>query len=499
MSDEPPLAGHYGATLAMVLLALVPDIILTTAFTLLEPGIGHAIKVGPTAAEVTNGLSNASYAFGALSAGYLIQRFRPRRLFLLSEAAFVLGSALAATSGGIIAFGAGRILQGAATGVLLVVALPPLTTQFSSRRLPTTVAAVNIGFFGAVTLGPVVAGPVLALGLWRWLFAVVGIVGAVGFAFGWLIVRGDPPRNPGRKPQWSMFALAAAATGLPFFGTSELTSVPFSSPVFLGPLVAGLAALVALVVSQYRRSNAVVPVKYIKNPLPLAGTLVAMVAGASFVSLLTLAETLLTKVERIGPVSAGLAFWPEVLGVALSATVFGALFRTRWLAHFVLAGLVFLIAAGIAMTRVGPATPLPAVMAIAGALGAGAGATVAPALYMAGMAVSSRLLGSVFGLVEMVRSEADFLVAPVMLAVAEGVGKAPAALASGLREAALITLAITLAGTVGTLVIYFRGKLRPAVPDLDAWLDTDAVALSPKETLSARRASHNAPSGLKGG
>lgn len=482
MPEEPSLAGNYGATLAMVLLALVPDIILTTAFTLLEPQIGRSIGAGPTVLAVSNGLSNAGYAFGAVSAGFLIQRFRQRRLFLLSETTFVVGSVLAAASGGIFAFAAGRILQGTATGLLLVIALPPLTTQFPSRRLPTTVAAVNIGFFGAVTLGPVVGGPVAALGLWRWLFTVVAMAGVVGLAFGWLVERPSPAPTPDRKPQWSVFVLAALATGLPFFGVSELTSAPFSSPLFLGPLVAGLAALVALVYSQYKRSHAIVPVKYIADPLPLAGTLVAMVAGASFVSLLTLAETLLTKVQKAGSITAGLTFWPEVLGVAIAAIAFGALFRTRWLGPFVGAGMVLLIGAGVAMTQVGRSSSSVLVMSVAGALGAGAGSTVAPALYLAGLSVSSKLLGSVFGLVEMVRSEADFLVGPVMLAVAEGVGKAPAALAEGLREAALVSLLITLAGTVGTVVIYIRGGLRPAVPDLDAWLGSGEVALSPKDT-----------------
>jgi MFS family permease len=54
---------------------------------------------------------------------------------------------------------------------MLVVALPPLITRYGVERLPRTAAAVNIGLFGAVTVGPVLAG-LIAAQSWRIAFAV---------------------------------------------------------------------------------------------------------------------------------------------------------------------------------------------------------------------------------------------------------------------------------------------------------------------------------------
>ena len=83
-----------------------------------------------------------------------------------------------------------------------------------------------------------------------------------------------------------MLPLAAAATVLPFFATSSLARVGATSPVFLVPFVLGLAALLALIVTQYRSGDPLMPVQALSTQLPVTGTLVAMVAGAVFVALL---------------------------------------------------------------------------------------------------------------------------------------------------------------------------------------------------------------------
>src|SRR3954471_8306417 len=120
-----PIEGSYWSAFALVMIALCPNIIVTTAWTLVTKPIGHSVALGPTGLEITEGLSNASYAFGALVGGDLIQRFRHRPLFFGCESLFVLGCVLAAAATNWEVFAVGRVLQGLATGFLLVVAIPP--------------------------------------------------------------------------------------------------------------------------------------------------------------------------------------------------------------------------------------------------------------------------------------------------------------------------------------------------------------------------------------
>src|SRR6185312_12515132 len=94
-----PFEGVYGISLLTAILALVPYIIVTSAYALFRKQVSQDIGAGATGLEIVNGLSTAGYAFGALLGGDLINRFKQRHLFLLCEGLFVLGCALAATAG----------------------------------------------------------------------------------------------------------------------------------------------------------------------------------------------------------------------------------------------------------------------------------------------------------------------------------------------------------------------------------------------------------------
>lgn len=87
--------------------------------------------------------------------------------------------------------------------------------------------------------------------------------------------------------------------------------------------------------------------------------------------------------------------------------------RSRYLPVFVLAGMLSLIGAAAALARLGSADPHKIITAVALLLGFGAGATVSPALWVAGFSLPSKMVGMIFALVELVRSVADFILAPV--------------------------------------------------------------------------------------
>lgn len=145
--------------------------------------------------------------------GDLIQRFRQRVLFLICEAAFALSCVLAALAPEIISYSAGRVLQGLATGLLLVIALPRIIQRFPSECVPITAAAINIGFFGAVTVGPLIGGLV------RHMRGGCSMV----FSRFWALQISSLPYSPSLTPSQGMpFDLAAvllalAGTMLPFW------------------------------------------------------------------------------------------------------------------------------------------------------------------------------------------------------------------------------------------------------------------------------------------
>ena len=120
MSGSPPLADRYGAGVAIALLGLCPYIVLTTASLPLQPVLEKDLHTSAQTLQLAGGMSNAGYALGAVIAAMLAQRIVSRHLFLAYEAMFVAGSVLAVTATGGEIFFAGRVLQGVATGLMLV-------------------------------------------------------------------------------------------------------------------------------------------------------------------------------------------------------------------------------------------------------------------------------------------------------------------------------------------------------------------------------------------
>lgn len=397
----------------------------------------------------------------------LIQRVPGRSIYLACEAGFVIGSVLAGLAPGVTLFVAGRAVQGLATGMLLVAALPPLVTNHGAHRLPLTAAFVNLGLFGVVTLGPLVGGVVAALAAWRPLFLGIAVLGAAGFVVGLRTFDRGTAAAPRMGFDYSAIPVAAAATVLPFVGVSFLATASFTSPAVLVPVVLGLAALAFLLVRQYRKPGALMPLKLLAHTLPVTGVSVAMLAGAGFTTLIELAVTYLTELAGLPPSAVGALLSTQLAGVVVAAWLFKTVLPTRWLPLLAFTGLVLVAAGGGVLLALGGRQSLP-VVAVAGLLlGFGAGAGVSPGLFMAGLSVPSDRLGPTFALVELLRSEAAFLVGPVLLGVA---------MSAGVHLAVLVVVVAAVAGTAVFGALLLLGGVRPHAPDLEGWLSGDATA-----------------------
>jgi MFS family permease len=484
--DRAPLAGRYPTGVAMALLGLCPFIVLTTAFTLLSRHIVADLHTSMFAANLSNGLSNAGYAFGAVSAADLVLRVPQRWLYIGCEAVFVAGSLLAATAPGIGAFTAGRVAQGVTTGILLVVALPPLVTNYGAGKLPLSGLFVNLGLFGMVTLGPLAGGLTASFGDWRWLFAAVAGLGVVGLLVG--VFSYGPSQAPSPRVGFDLTAvpLALGATFLPFFAVSWLTVGGYISAGFLAPLLLGLGLLVALVGGQFAKKRALVPVGPISNTLPIVGIGVACIGGAIFTVLLELIVRYLTEVLHYAPALTGGLLAPLLIGIAGGSVLFKRMLPGRWMPVLALSGL---LAVGVAAAMLlgltaGNAAVMVPVAAVL--LGFGAGAAVAPGLFMGGLSVPSTKIGPTFALVELLRSEAAFILAPVLAYVA---ATSLSSLSAGIHLATGIAFGLLAIVAPLLVAVLLLGGVGPHRPDLAGWLAGGTTAYHSPALAAAFRQS----------
>ena len=272
-----------------------------------------------------------------------------------------------------------------------------------------------------------------------------------------------PPADPDSPRDLPAIALAAVGCVAAFFGASELLTHRFLDPVTLVPLLGGLALIVVLIVYQYRAKRPLLTIRtMLTSTMPVAGIVVALFAAAASVS-----ATALTAARCSGtttPLHLGLLYLPEVAGAVITAVVLGLVLDTRGIHYLPLVGMLFL-AAGIAVFRIHVPSSEAATLVGSGLTGIGLGATVAPALFVAGFSLPSANLQRVFAIVELLRAVAAFMIAPIFVHFASTVG---GSLEAGTGIALWIGLGLALGGAVIGVAIYALGGARPQTPDLDA-------------------------------
>lgn len=474
MRFRGPLAESYPAAVVLVLAALTPFLMLTAAVGPLQPLISQDLGLSETAFSLVNGFAAGAYSFGTVLAVQLTSRLPVRRVLLGAALLYVVFCVLAAwaPTGGL--YGIGHIGQGLVTGVLLISAVPPLVIGWPAERTRTTGVTMNLGIFGAVAAGPVVGWLAASAGTWRGLFWAVAGVALLSLTFVVLTFQDQPPQDPDAPVDVPALGLAAGGTAAIFFGVSELASNGFASAVFIAPVAAGAAAIVALVAYGILADDPLIQLGRLVAPIPVAGVLVAMAAGAGSVALIDLLQQALQASGRSAS-GIGNLFWPELAAAAATAAIFGALFRTRWTPLLTLGGLLSLIAGGIVLAGAGAVDgqTAPAVVGI-GLVGLGVGASVSPALFLAGFSQPSTGLPRVFAVIELLRGVAAFMTGPVLVRLAQAVAGGGQA---GIRVAMWVAVGIVALGTVAVLGIYLGGGARLQRPQLQRWLDQEGPAL----------------------
>ena len=409
-----------------------------------------------------------------------------RRMLLGYVTAFLVAAVLAAWAPDGAVFIGAFIAEGLCTSLMLIAAVPPLVTGWPVRKMPWTAVTMNLCIFGAVAIGPTVGELQASTGTWRPLFWGVAAVAAVAVLFVLLTYEDQPAQD--RSAPWDFVALGLAVCGCTaaFFGAAKLESGSPPDLIALAPLIGGVALIVLLVVHQYLAKNPLMPVRQLATTFPVTGVVIVLSASAAAVGLMDL---VLTAVQKSSPVHVALLFLPEFAAAVVTAALFGLLFRTRFIPVLAMSGLAMLTAAAAVLTAL--TTGAGPLVAVGSALiGLGVGASVSPALFLAGFSLRSAQIQRVFALIELLRGVTAFLVAPILLFLATAIG---ASAAAGLHAAIWICLGIAVAGAVAAVALYTLGGGRLPAPDLERWTDGEPAWASPPLLARLRRDAAAAP------
>jgi nucleotide-binding universal stress UspA family protein/MFS family permease len=476
-----PRAGRYAPTAAMVVLFLVPYLGLSGALNPLTPIIATSLHTSEQTLGIGYGLANAGYALGTVLAVQLAQLLPQRRLMVVYASLLVIGSVLAAAANGPALFIVGHVLQGLCTSLLLIASTPPLILGYPVKKLRSTAVIFNLCIFGAVAAGPLIGGAQASFHAWRPLFWIVAGVAFLGLVFSLLTFSDAPPADLSAPRDPIAIGLAATGAVAAFFGAAELLTHGFFDPVAVVPLLVGIALIATLIVYEYRARHPLLILRNLVTTIPMTGVVVAVCAAAAATSAIALTSTVQTG--HFTPLHLGLLYIPELAAAVVTAIVFGQIFSTRFIHYYALFGLVIL-AAGVLVLR--SVVPPDSALTLAGSalVGIGIGASVVPALFLAGYSLRSASIQRVFAILELLRAIAAFLIAPILLHFAVTLTGLPS---PAYNTALWICFGLSAGGAVVAVLLYTLGRVRPTAPAIERWMGGMEPAWESPPLLAALR------------
>jgi EmrB/QacA subfamily drug resistance transporter len=348
-----------------------------TAVNVALPDIGRDLNASVSGLQWTIDGYTLAVAGLLMLAGSSADRIGRRRVFQAGLTLFTVGSLACSLASGLDWLIAFRIVQGLGASMLTPVALSILTDTFTDPRERTKAIGLWGGTFGlSLALGPLLGGLLVACGGWRsvfWINVPVGVAAIVAVAV--LVPESRSENTPRPDPAGQALVLAALAAVT--YAVIEGSHRGFGSILIIGLLALAAVATAALAGYEHRRH---------RSPIDPAFAGAALAGVAAFLALsgfLFLNTLYLQDVRGLSVLHAGLLTAPMAAAAAIVSPISGRLTAAYGPRMPLTAGGVVLSVAAALLTRVVPATGLPALVTVYALFGAGFGLVNAPITHTA--------------------------------------------------------------------------------------------------------------------
>jgi len=328
------------------------------------PAMGRDLRTSES------GLQWTVDAYSLVLAGFLVlsgstaDRVGRRRVFQVGLAAFGLGSLLCGLAPGIGWLIAARVLQAVGGTMLNPATLAIVANTFTGPAE----RARAIGVFGsmsglALALGPILGGGLVDAFGWRSVFWINIPVVAVAIVCAALFV---PESRAARARRFDPVgqALMVLVLGSVVYAIIESTSLGWTSPAIVGLLAVAALGVAGILGYEPRRADPLLELRLFRSVPFTSAIAMALFALCGFGAFLFVTTQYLQDVRGLAPVTAGLCLLPVGLPVLVVSPLTGRVVGEHGpLLPLVVAGTALALG-GATSLWLGPATPLPAVLAI---------------------------------------------------------------------------------------------------------------------------------------
>jgi EmrB/QacA subfamily drug resistance transporter len=340
--DGSGLALPFAAIVLAMLPAVLDQTILATALPVVARDLGNLSDVSWVVTAYVIAAAATTPLWGKLG-----DRHGRKLLLEVSLAVFVTASALCGAAQDIPQLIVLRIVQGAAAGGLMTLAMAAVGDLVAPRERGRYQGYIAATFAVATVVGPLLGGALVEGASWRWVFYVNLPLGAAALA-GLHLRLPSAAVEPPERPLDTLGATLLAAATSAFMLACILggNSYAWDSAPILTVVAATAGLSIALVAWERRAEDPIVPFHLLRTRVVAVASAGLFLALAALFSVTVFVPLFLQTTTGATPTQAGLLLVPAMLGITLSTTLSGRwISRTGRYKRFPVAGLALMTAA----------------------------------------------------------------------------------------------------------------------------------------------------------
>jgi DHA2 family multidrug resistance protein-like MFS transporter len=304
-----------------IVLAIAMSVLDSSIANIALPSIARDFRATPAASIWVINAYQVAILVSLLPLASLGEIVGYRRVSQTGLVVFTLGSLACALAPSLLALSIARVIQGLGAAGIMSVNAALVRFTYPRHMLGR---AIGINAFVVATsaaIGPTIASAILAIGHWRWLFAINVPIGVVTILIATYAL--PETERAARRLSYVGVALHVGTFGLLISGLQALAH-DAATPLALVQIAGGCALAVALVRHEINRTAPLIPFDLLRIRL---FTLSLATSVCSFMAQMAALVALPFEIQRLGhsPVETGLLMTPWPVAVAFAAPVAGRL------------------------------------------------------------------------------------------------------------------------------------------------------------------------------
>ncbi|CAO1651109.1 multidrug efflux MFS transporter [Salinibacterium sp. NSLL150] len=324
-------SGRNRLVIGLMLAATFVVFLNETSLVVAIPRIMEDLNIEPSTAQWLSTSFMLTMAVVIPITGFLIQRFTTRGIFITAMSLFTIGTLLGAMAPTFAVLIVGRVIQASGTAMMLPLLMTTVMTLVPAATRGKTMGNVSIVMSMAPAVGPTVAGLVLAVFDWRWVFIVMIPISVTALLLGITKVKNVTDPRKVSIDMLSVILSAIAFSGL-IYGLSSLGESAAGDSVLIAPAIpisAGAISLVLFIIRQLKlqkTDSALLDLRTFAAPGFAVAIGLMMVMMAALFGTIILLPMFTQNVLGLEPIQSGLLVLPGSLVMGFLSPFVGRLY-----------------------------------------------------------------------------------------------------------------------------------------------------------------------------